>query len=272
MLSLRSMPPTETGDQFLLVRKDVTEQKTTEQRLRDSRELLRMLASDLVLAEERERRRIANLLHDDVGHSLALAQIRLGKMVQENAHGLSHELDPVRDLIAEAIKTTRLLTSELSSPVLYELGLDAALGSIVDRLSAATGINFDIESDGELRPLSEDKTVLVFRSAKELLLNAAKHARAQNVTLSIRTLENQVQIRVTDDGHGFDVTETIRPGGNGIGHGLLAAAERIRSLGGTLEVDEEPTQGSSWLIVVPLGNDSGESQIAAPIRHDRPLP
>jgi len=254
-VSLRLLPQARGDEEFLLVCKDVTPLKTTEQRLLDYHERLRMLASDLVLAEERTKRRIATLLHDDVGHSLALAQIRLGRIEQEGAGDTPSALGPVRDLIAEAIKATRELTFELSSPVLYELGLESALESLLDRLSTATGAQFALSNDGAPRTLHENVQVLLFRSVRELLLNAAKHAEAHRTTVTVQTAGDVVRIRVTDDGIGFDIDEGMAPGGGGTGHGLVSVEAQVRSMGGRFEVDTEPGKGTSCLIVVPL--DSG---------------
>lgn len=215
------------------------------------------MTSRLALAEERERRRIASLLHDDLGHSLALAQIRLGKIEQRDTTDLRIELVSVRELISEAIETTRSLTFELSSPVLYELGLEAALQSAMDRLAAATGVRFVFESDGTLARhlMPEDKRVLLYRSVRELLLNAAKHAQALEVTVTVSTVGDEVHIGVSDNGIGFDVAEVMAPTGSGVGHGLLAAAEQVRSMAGRFEMTPAPAKGTRCLIVVPLGSE-----------------
>lgn len=227
-----------------------------ERRRLDHQERLRTLTAQLALAEENERRRIASLLHDDVGHSLALAQIRLGRMQQEGTEDVRAELAPVRELIAEAIEATRSLTFELSSPVLYELGLEAALESVVDRLAQATDVRFDFTSESGPKPLSEDGSVLLFRSAREILLNIVKHARARCATVTVRRVRNEIRIRVTDDGVGFDVARVMDPAGSGMGHGLLSAVAQVRSLGGSLEVEAMPGAGTSCLIIAPLELDA----------------
>lgn len=233
----------------------MTEPKTTEQRLRDCSERLHIMTSQVALAEERERRRIATLLHDDVGHGLALAQIRLGKVEEDGSGDLRDALAPVRELIANAIETTRSLTFELSSPVLYELGLEAALRSAMDRLAEATGMHFDFESDRAPRGrLTEDTRVLLYRAVRELLLNAAKHSRASCVTVTVRTMGDEAQILVTDDGVGFDVAPVLVPSGAGAGHGLLAAMEHVESVGGRLEVTSTAGTGTRGLIIAPLGS------------------
>ena len=230
----------------------MTEDGHAERELEEYRRRLRILTSKLSLAEERERRRIAGVLHDRLGHSLALAQIRLGKMEQRRAGDPRTDVRAVRDLIAQAIETTRSLTFELSSPILYELGLDAALESTVDRLAATTGLDFRFEGDGQRRPLSEDAQVLVYRCVRELLVNAAKHASARTVTLTVRTVAEEAHIRVADDGIGFDAREVMSPTGSGIGHGLLAVVHQLQSIGGSLEVRPTPGEGTVCSIVVPL--------------------
>lgn len=252
--SLRFMRQAEGDARFLLVCKDVSELKATEQRLQMQRGQLSILTRNLGLAEERERRRIAAGLHDEVGHSLALAQIQLGTLGEKLTAELRLEMASVRELIAEVIKTTRALTFDLSSPVLYELGLVAALESAADRLAEATGIDLEFVSDGKPASVSEDTGVLLFRSVREILLNVAKHAGAQTATLSVHTLADELQIRVADDGVGFDAANVMRPAGTGIGHGLRSATEHVQSVGGSLEVDAAPGFGTTCLIVVPLGS------------------
>ena len=164
----------------LAVLRDVTERKMAEQQIREYREKLQALTMALALAEERERRRIAMGLHDDVGQVLAIAKIKLSELLQAELSGESTRLTKeIRALIDHTIATIRLLTFELSSPVLYSLGLDAALEQLTGQLQKQTGIRCRFESDKQSRPPSDQTSVVLYRTVRELIRNIEKHARAR---------------------------------------------------------------------------------------------
>ncbi len=253
--SLRAMPGGEGQIELLLVCLDITASRTSESTIRAQQSQVWTLQSKLVLAEERERRRLAAGLHDEIGHSLALAQLRLAETQRNATADLRAELDAVRELLAGAIAATRSLTFELSSPVLYELGLEAALASVSERISAHAGIPIAFQGDGQPKPLSEDAGVLLFRASRELLLNLAKHARATGASVSIERAGRQVRICVTDDGAGFDF-DAVRSA-TAPGHGLLNTMESIRSIGGSLQVDTAPGRGTCCTLLAPLDEVAG---------------
>ena len=216
---------------------------------------LRELTSELALAEERERRRVARGLHDEVGHSLALARIRLESLAAGHSGEELASLLRVRDLIAEAIEGVRSLTFDLSSPVLYEVGLAAAVEGTAERIAEAAGLEVEFQGDGGREPPEEDRRVLVFRFVRELLLNAAKHAGARSLRVTMRTVEDRVHVTVEDDGVGFDPDEVLRAAGPGVGHGLRSVAAQVRAVGGRLEVASAPGEGTACRIEVPLDGD-----------------
>ena len=151
---------------------------------------LRSLASSLSLAEERERRRLAVYLHDQIGHTLALANIRLGelqKSLPSQCPGFpTGELEKAGSLLEQAIRDTHSLTFKISSPILYELGLDAALEWLTEQVQKDHGISTRFISDSRTDHLDDDVRVLLYQAVNELLVNVVKHAQAQNVEVSIR--------------------------------------------------------------------------------------
>ena len=245
---------------YLLEIQDITDLKQAEQRLQSHQEQLRSLASQLSLAEERERRRLAADLHDQVGQSLAAIKLKLGAARQAVlASDAGHHLDEIRGLVEEAIRQTRSLTFDLSPPILYELGLEPALEWLAEQFQAKHAISASLEDDGQTKPLEDDVRGLLFRAVSELLMNIAKHAQARTVVISVSRRQNDVHIQVRDDGMGFNETDTDR---RTSGFGLFNIRERLTAIGGRLAIDSEPGRGASITLVAPLsvrGRDPEDS-------------
>jgi signal transduction histidine kinase len=217
---------------------------------------LRSLASSLSLAEERERRRLAVYLHDQIGHTLALANIRLGelqKSLPSQCPGFpTAELEKAGSLLEQAIRDTHSLTFKISSPILYELGLDAALEWLTEQVQKDDGISTRFISDSRTDHLDDDVRVLLFQAVNELLVNVVKHAQAQNVEVSIRRGGANLKIEVGDDGVGFQMPRMGPHLRERCGFGLFSIRERLRPYGGVLEVQSEPGAGTHVILTVPL--------------------
>ncbi|MFH1137879.1 MAG: PAS domain S-box protein [Pseudomonadota bacterium] len=228
--------------------RDVTERKEFEERLGEYHRQLRTLASELTLAEERERRRIAVDLHDRVGHSLALCQIKLNQI---QAQTKLPALDEVVDLIEEAVLETRALTMDLSPPSLYELGLEAALDEYAQELADEYGLEVDVRDDRAPKPLEDDARVALYRSAKELMINVVKHARAAKMTVDISRKDRDIVIVVRDDGQGFSASQPRKIKS----FGLFSIREWLKRLGGKIMVESTPGEGSLLTLTAPLKED-----------------
>jgi len=229
---------------FLLAGKDLAEDGASEERLLAYQMRLRTLTLESALAEERQRRRIALGLHDDVGHSLALARMKLASFVQREGGDRVSELGEIRILIDQAIEATRALTFDLSPPTLYELGLEPALESIGERLSEASGVRYEFASDGVPKPLSPEANILLYRSVYELLRNVVKHASARTMRVEVARVQNRIEIVVADDGEGFDPMGLAERRGHDRGFGLFSIREQLRAIGGHLDVETAPGQGT----------------------------
>ncbi len=144
------------------------------------RERLEQMASQLMMAEERERRRIATVLHDAVVQSLALSKMKVDGLRRTTGNGFHERLTEVYNLIDESITRTRTLTADLSPPVLYELGLPAAIQWLGDRLRAEHGISFELEAPKEWEAVDDETRVVLFQAVRELLINVAKHSRRRS--------------------------------------------------------------------------------------------
>lgn len=238
--------------------RDVTERNKAEQVLRDNQQRLRSLTSALSLAEERERRRIASDLHEQVGGTLAAVKIKLGQLLQAAAAepGFDQALREIRELIETTIRTTRSLTFDLASPILYEIGLEAALERLADELQEQHGVRRHFEDDGRRKPMPHESQVVLFHTVRELLTNVAKHAHAGSVHVSIRRDGSDVRIDVEDDGVGFETPDVGFHVSRSGGFGLFHAGQRLTHLGGSLEVRSASGHGTTVTVIAPLAGAS----------------
>jgi signal transduction histidine kinase len=231
---------------------DVTKRKEAEEVVRAKQEQLQSLASELSLTEERERRRLATDLHDHIGQALAVSKIKIGVLQKVATDpGLSIPLNEVRELIEQMIQDTRSLTFELSLPVLYELGFEAAVEWFAKHIRAQHGIQIEVQKDMKPIPMTDEIKVLLFRSVRELMMNIVKHAQARHGRVSILRYGEKVDITVEDDGVGIGDTKGYTQSNNG-GFGLFSIRERLNYLGGRVEVSSKEGKGTRVTLMVPL--------------------
>ncbi len=237
------------------------EHQLADKKLLIYQEQLRSLSSELLLTEERERRRIATDLHDRIGQALALTKIRLGGLRELAAPcGFAEELGTIRELIEQVIQDTRSLTFEISPPVLYDLGLEAAAEWLIEELQKKHDIRIMFECDHSSRVADSAFRVLLFRATRELLFNVIKHSSAENAKVSIRSDEHDIQIDIEDDGIGFDVSEDRSLTEVNKGFGLFSIRERLSQLGGKLVIKSEPGRGTRASLIAPLRYDRKNGQ------------
>jgi len=217
---------------------------------------LRSLASELTLIEERERRHIAVDLHDRVGQTLAVVQMKLDALTSSPlGAGQREALDEVSSLIRQTGEDIRSLTFELSPPVLYELGLEAAIEWLAEQFEAQHGLRIEVIDDRQPKPLDEDVRTLIFRAVRELLVNVVKHARADTARVSLLREGDSIRAEVADDGIGFDASQPVTPNHLTGGFGLFSVRERLDSIGGSFEIDLVSDHGTRVLLVAPLSRD-----------------
>ncbi|MEO8185289.1 MAG: PAS domain-containing sensor histidine kinase, partial [Deltaproteobacteria bacterium] len=239
----------EEGVLFVCFVTDVTARRAAESRIADYQEKLRQMAFDAALAEERERRRIAADLHDRIGQSLALSQMKLKSLQKTGAQ--DGAVDEAIELLAQSIVDTRTLIFDLSPPILYELGLKEALSWLAEDLGKRGGINIEVSDDALAKPLDDATAGLVFRAVRELLTNVLKHAQAASAHVSLRRSGDHLEIDVKDQGIGFEA-EAVAGSSAGGGFGLFSVREQINRLGGTMVVESGRGRGTSVSLSLPL--------------------
>ena len=233
---------------------DITEQKQTEKRILDNQEQLRALTAEITMVEEQERRKIATGLHDSVGQILAFLKIELGDLQRS---GLSRELintiGHLRERVEQAIKKTRTLTFDISPPELYTFGLSYAIEELAQRFSEERDQTYSVDISEDSYPLSEQMKILLYRSVRELLVNAAKHAQAESVRVKMRRVNNGIEITIEDNGVGFDTSCLDRTKfTKSPGFGLFSISERLRQMGGKLEINSQKGKGTKVTLFSPL--------------------
>ncbi len=213
---------------------------------------LRALASELTLAEQRERRRLAEVLHDDLQQLLVGARLQLNGLQRVPEQTVSQTALDVEELINQALAVSRSLTHELSPPILHEGELVPALEWLAHWMHQRHGLQVTVTTTEPITPASDDLRVMLFQAVRELLFNVVKHAQVPTATLSVVRHGDQVQIVVEDKGTGFDPARL--PGGSegGRGFGLFSIRERLELIGGSLEIESAPGKGSRFTLLVPL--------------------
>jgi DNA-binding NarL/FixJ family response regulator/signal transduction histidine kinase len=219
------------------------------ERISEYQSQLRSLASELALTSERERRQIAQELHDQIGQNLAAIKFKLGLLKQSSQ---DKELDESLVLLERTIESSRNLTYELSPPVLHELGLCAALEWLVHQLRANFGIAGQFYDDLKPKPLTDDLRIVLFQAVRELLTNVGKHSRANMARVTAKVVAGELWLEVVDDGVGFDpaLYRALRQGT--VGMGLFSVRERMAHLETRMEIISAPGQGTRVILHAPL--------------------
>jgi two-component system, NarL family, sensor kinase len=225
----------------VLSQRDAAIAKLAEQRGR--------LASHALTAEQRERRRLAELLHDEAVQTLSLARQEL---MDYHRTGREEAFERARSAIDETMAQLRGEIFELHPYVLDHAGLQAALGAIADRSAQRTGAEFAVVVDPLAAGAHDELLVVV---ARELIANVVKHSGAGRVVVSVAVDSEQVELQVRDDGRGFDA-EARRATALADGHiGLASSEQRVRSAGGELHVASRPGAGTTVSVTLPLSGD-----------------
>ena len=237
----------------VVVFRDIHEREEARGKILEYQERLRSMASDLLLTEERERRAIADGLHDRVGQSLALTRIKLGTLRGRLSDtDVIAQIDDIAGVLKQMIGEIRSLTFELSPPILYEFGLDAALEWLTTHVKKQHDLSCEFKTSGVARPFAPKTDVLLFQATRELLTNVVKHAQAKQATVTVLKETDCVSVKVEDNGVGFDTPDGMLTPGQTKGFGLFSIRERIEHLGGKFEIRSGRGHGTCISLTLPV--------------------
>jgi|GEM_PF-2216624 len=220
-------------------------------------ERLQQLAQRIISVQEEERHRVSRELHDEAGQALTALMLSL-EMTKST---LPVHMEAVRESIEEAVRLTgetmehiRLLAHDLRTPSLDTIGLSPTLEGLCDDFGARSGMEISFQGT-DLPDLPDMAAISLYRVAQEALTNVARHAEASTVDVAIFHEDEQVILKVTDDGVGFDPQTILYGTAEGIG--LPGLQERLETLGGRLEVRSTPGEGTRVVAYVPLPDFAG---------------
>jgi len=213
---------------------------------------LRKLTGELIKAEQKERKRLAKVLHDGLQQHMVLAKFQLnGISRQLEDNDLKQAVLKIESVMGEAIQMSRSLSVDLIPPVLHKGGLSAGLKWIECRMKKQYNFKVDLCIDTNVK-LPEDVNILVFESLRELLFNAVKHAGSGTAKVHLEHLNGTgMRIIVSDEGVGFNPCDTSFSDGTGTRFGLFNIHERIGLIGGLFEIDSTPGKGSRFALTIP---------------------
>ncbi len=211
---------------------------------------LRQLASAITLAEQKERRRLAQILHDHLQQILVAARIGLNQIkTLSREESLRPSLKQMEDLLDDAVSVSRSFTVELSPPILRDAGLVAALHWLARWFHEKYQCTVHVEAESELKDISDEIKIFLFQAVRELLLNVIKHAGKDEARIEFFMKEAHLCLRVSDEGAGFQPEILSQSGSEGFG--IFSIRERLEMLGGGMEIDSAPGKGTRCLLSVP---------------------
>jgi signal transduction histidine kinase len=234
-----------------MLEEEIVERLDTEKKLRIYQGNLRTLVSRLSTVEIQERNQISEELHDNIGQYLAISAVKLND-VSSAQPGLTESLIEPRKLIDEAIKFTRTLTFKLGNPILYQLGLGAALEWFADQMRTTHDMLVQLEVDEKLKGLKGETSDFLFNSIRELLYNVIRHAQAQKATVSIFMNQDNIHVEIEDDGVGFDTSDIECYSLENMSFGIFNITERIKCLDGDIKIKSILGQGTRVEMDIPM--------------------
>lgn len=206
----------------------------------------------LTQAEEQERRKISEYLHDELGAILAITNMHLSSINPEELKlGTRRKVGKISKLLQKVIENLRKVIYDLSPPILYELGLEAALKWKKEQFERQTNLEVVLNCDVNSDNVSENIMVFAYRIICELLLNAFKHAKASRIEVNVNLSGKNLQISVFDNGIGMDPNIFYKPEENG-GFGLYSILDRIESLNGKFNIDFDKNVYTKINVTIPL--------------------
>ncbi|AQU03337.1 histidine kinase [Dehalococcoides mccartyi] len=229
---------------ILGVSRDISERKAAEYELHT-------LSQRLVELQEEERSIIARELHDQIGQSLTVLKLMLDKAKDSSPDKTEELLAEAQPLVSELISSVRNMSLDLRPRMLDDLGLLPALLWYFDRFTSQTGINVNFQHAGLKRKFSPQLGTAVYRIIQEALTNVVRYAGVDNVLVRAKADKNQLALVIQDKGKGFNPAQRA----TGMSSGLKGMKERVRFLGGKLDIESKPGEGTHIIVELPLNEE-----------------
>jgi PAS domain S-box-containing protein len=237
---------------------DITDRKQAEEALRESEKQLRHLSTQLLTIQEQERKRISEELHDELGQALAVIKLRINfikKRLRKDQLVMKEDCQGTLQYIDQVIENVRRLSRDLSPSILEDLGFSAALRWMVSEYMKHHQMKVSTDI-AEIDPLLSPKArIILYRIFQEVLNNIEKHAQATHVSLAIKKEGDEICFSVKDNGKGFDLSEVLTRNSAEKGLGLATLRERVRMLGGSLDLWSEEGKGTRISFSIPIEKD-----------------
>jgi len=235
---------------------DITERRHAEEALRESEQRLRFLTSQLLSAQERERKRISMELHDELGQSLAVLKLQvraIERALRADQQDLKESCRELLQYLDEVLDNIRRLSRDLSPAILEDLGLQSALKYLINGVGKHYTVNYSVEVEDLDLLFPSEAQIIIYRIFQECLTNISKHAGATEVSIRIKEDDGFLSLMLEDNGRGFEPDQFSARRASGRGLGLAALDERARMLGGRLEIRSRPGAGTRVTCIIPMG-------------------
>jgi signal transduction histidine kinase len=227
--------------------------KLFEEERKNINEKLKNISNELIVTEERERHLLAEDLHDSVSQSLAISLSKIKTVIESKKYKNNpfEELIDIKDFVEQAISDMRSVTFQICPPILYDLGLEAALKWLIADINRQNDMKIDFINNIQT-PINtiENIKIFMYRSVRELIINIIKHARTQQAKVTLTINKHQLLASVQDNGIGFDINKINN--NNSMSFGLFSISERFKAIGGNIEIFSKLQKGTKILLMIPL--------------------
>lgn len=239
---------------ILLVITDITERRLAEQELNRSREELRNLSRHIQTVREEESKRISRKIHDELGQALTAIKMDLAWLVHKfpkeyiDQRPINEKIESMSELLDKIIQSTQKISAELRPGLLDDLGLVPAIEWQIQDFQSRTAIPCRVKLDVPELELDPDRSTAVFRVFQEALINIVRHAGASRVKIRLTKREEELELRISDNGIGIEKEKIFSPDSLG----LIGMRERLRFFNGELMIVGRPKKGTDLKIRIPL--------------------
>lgn len=258
-------------EQTIMQINDALEQRAQERtaRIRNQTDRLRVLANRLGRVEQKERKRLAGVLHDHIQPLVVGARMQVWEILRKHDIDRVHETArKIEGILEETLNELRSLTVDMSPSAILNNGLMGGLTWLVTYMEKKFNFSVELVTENDIDPILETTCFLLFECVKELLFNAVKHSGQNHARITIdRTNDHKIQIIASDNGKGFDPDHITQTQKNMVCLGLFSIEERLKDIGGRVLIESQPGQGATITLTAPAGEK--HEQISVPLNRGK---